>query len=57
VAQLLNRRDGAPFDANDEARFTDFATSLGVVLESWAQMSRRALRGRTASGDSPAAVP
>jgi len=44
VAQLLNRRDGAPFDADDEARFAGFVSSLGVVLESWEQMSRRARR-------------
>ena len=44
VAQLLNRRDGAPFDADDETRFTGFVQSLGVVLESWDEMSRRALR-------------
>ncbi len=56
VAQLLNRRDGAPFDANDEARFAVFASSLGVVLESWEQMSRRSGRSGAPAGDSPAAV-
>ncbi len=56
VAQLLNRRDGAPFDANDEARFAGFASSLGVVLESWEQMSHRAGRVRSAAGDAPASV-
>ena len=34
VTQLLNRRDGQPFDERDERRFTEFATSLGVLLES-----------------------
>jgi putative ABC transport system ATP-binding protein len=34
VTQLLNRRDGQPFDAADERRFAEFATSLGVLLES-----------------------
>lgn len=33
VAQLLNRRDGKPFDAEDEQRFTDFIQSIGVILE------------------------
>jgi adenylate cyclase len=56
VAQLLNRRDGAPFDADDEARFAGFASSLGVVLESWEQMTRRAQRKPTLAGDSPSAV-
>ena len=39
VAQVLNRRDGQPFDGRDEARLSEFATSLGVVLESWSRMS------------------
>jgi len=34
VTQLLNRRDGQPFDERDERRFAEFATSLGVLLES-----------------------
>jgi putative ABC transport system ATP-binding protein len=34
VTQLLNRRDGRPFDDGDERRFTEFATSLGLLLES-----------------------
>jgi putative ABC transport system ATP-binding protein len=41
VAQLLNRRDGRSFDEQDEARFLEFTTSFGVVLESWSEMSRR----------------
>jgi putative ABC transport system ATP-binding protein len=40
VAQVLNRRDGQPFDARDEARFRDFMGSLGVILESWWRMSQ-----------------
>jgi len=35
VAQLLNRRDGKPFDAGDEVRFADFLASIGVILRSW----------------------
>ena len=33
VAQLLNRRDGLPFDHNDETRFMDFIESTGVIFE------------------------
>lgn len=33
VTQLLNRRDGKPFDDADEEQFTHLAASLGVVLE------------------------
>ena len=38
VAQLLNRKDGNPFDANDERRFGEFTDSLGVVLETVHQL-------------------
>ena len=41
VTQLLNRRDGRPFDEHDEQRFTDFANSLGILLESLVGMARR----------------
>ena len=33
VAQLLNRRDGEPFDDLDEARFATFIQSIGVIFE------------------------
>ena len=33
VTQLLNRVDGGSFDATDERTFTEFAQSLGVILE------------------------
>ncbi|KAA9132686.1 ATP-binding cassette domain-containing protein [Marinihelvus fidelis] len=39
VAQLLNRRDGAPFDANDEDRFSEFMASIGVIFESFKLLS------------------
>jgi putative ABC transport system ATP-binding protein len=39
VAQLLNRLDGKPFDAEDEQRFRSFADPLAVVLEGWWRMS------------------
>lgn len=40
VAQLLNRRDGLPFDAADEDRFTVFVESIGVLLEAWWTMDQ-----------------
>jgi len=33
VAQLLNRKDGLPFDEGDEQRFANFIESIGVILE------------------------
>jgi putative methionine-R-sulfoxide reductase with GAF domain len=33
VAQLLNRKDGQPFDAADEERFASFIQSIGVLFE------------------------
>ncbi len=39
VAQLLNRLDGEPFDAEDEQRFRSFAKPLAVVLEGWWRIS------------------
>lgn len=33
VAQLLNRRDGSPFDVGDEQKFGEFIRSIGVILE------------------------
>lgn len=33
VAQLLNRKDGKPFDDRDEARYQEFLASIGVVLQ------------------------
>ena len=33
VAQLLNRKDGEPFDAADERQFSGFMQSIGVILE------------------------
>jgi len=42
VTQLLNRRDGQPFDEQDEQRFAEFAASLGILLESLVGMVSRA---------------
>jgi putative ABC transport system ATP-binding protein len=33
VAQLLNRKDGLPFDRSDESRFASFIESIGVIFE------------------------
>jgi energy-coupling factor transporter ATP-binding protein EcfA2 len=33
VAQLLNRKDGQPFDDEDEQRFSTFMHSIGVIFE------------------------
>jgi GAF domain-containing protein len=33
VAQLLNRRDGQPFDSEDEARYRSFLNSISLILE------------------------
>ncbi|HET6565673.1 MAG TPA: GAF domain-containing protein, partial [Xanthomonadales bacterium] len=38
VAQLLNRRDGQPFDELDEARYREFLGSIGLVLETLEQL-------------------
>jgi len=38
VVQLLNKRDAKTFDEMDERRFRDFASSIGVILESWSRM-------------------
>jgi putative ABC transport system ATP-binding protein len=46
VAQLLNRRDGRPFESSDEERFARFASRLGVILESWHRLARSS-RNRT----------
>jgi putative ABC transport system ATP-binding protein len=40
VAQLLNRRDGRPFEASDEERFARFTANLSVILESWQRLDR-----------------
>lgn len=46
VAQLLNRRDGQPFDENDEKQFAEFIQSIGVILETMEGLSL----GKTAAG-------
>jgi putative ABC transport system ATP-binding protein len=39
VAQLLNRKDGQPFDTGDEQRFTKFIESIGVIFETLERLS------------------
>jgi len=34
VAQLLNKQGEMPFDSRDEAKFRNFAASMGIILES-----------------------
>jgi putative ABC transport system ATP-binding protein len=38
VVQLLNKDGGSPFGDADEQSFRDFASSIGVILESWTRM-------------------
>jgi adenylate cyclase len=40
VAQLLNKKTGGPFTKVDEQRFRDFASQLGVLLESCLQLGQ-----------------
>ena len=40
VAQLLSKRTGGPFTSADERAFRDFATPLGVILESCERLAR-----------------
>jgi len=40
VAQLLNKRDGSSFSAEDERVLHDFAGSLGIILETCTRFSR-----------------
>jgi putative ABC transport system ATP-binding protein len=35
VAQLLNRKDGLPFDGGDEQKFIDFIEPIGIILETY----------------------
>ena len=43
VTQLLNKNGGDPFDVTDEQHLQDFASSIGVVLESWWRMTKSPL--------------
>jgi putative ABC transport system ATP-binding protein len=41
VMSLLNKHGGAPFDARDENALKGFATSMGVILETWNEARKR----------------
>ena len=47
VTQLLNRRDGRPFDESDARRYGEFASSLSVLLESLAHIDAGDRRATT----------
>jgi putative ABC transport system ATP-binding protein len=44
VTQLLNRRDGQPFDDDDARRYQEFAGSLSVLLESLVTLGAKSAR-------------
>ena len=44
VTQLLNRRDGRPFDEQDTRRYAELASSLSVLLESLVKLGGSAAR-------------
>ncbi len=46
VAQLLNRKDGKPFDQNDEERFANFIGSIGIILETLEGLSGFSLENK-----------
>jgi adenylate cyclase len=50
VAQLLNKKGDRPFSASDQSQFQEFATAIGVILESCnaLYMASRNQRGATA---------
>lgn len=50
VVQLANKTGGIPFDGDDEERFRDFASSIGIILESCQSfyVAARNQRGATA---------
>ena len=41
VAQILNKKGDQPFEAADERRFAEFIGPMGIILESWWNMSHR----------------
>ena len=48
VVQILNRKDGQPFDQHDEKSFLEFEEPLGVILESCARLAPRSVGGLAA---------
>ncbi len=49
VAQLLNRRDGQPFSADDEQRFAGFTESIGIIFETLEIMDASQIRAHRAT--------
>ena len=41
VAQLLNRKDGKPFDDDDERRLQEFTAPISLIFETWWAMARQ----------------
>ncbi len=56
VAQLLNRRDGRPFDAGDESAFRKLVDSIGVILRAWWEMSQAQREGGALASEPRAVV-
>ena len=54
VAQLLNKNGGEPFGTADEWRLREFASSIGVVLESWWRMTKSPLVHAAGKPQTPA---
>ncbi len=52
VTQLLNRRDGQPFDDHDARRYQEFAASLSVLLESLVTLGEKPARRALMAGPS-----
>jgi GAF domain-containing protein len=50
VAQLLNRRDGKPFDEGDERQFAEFIKSIGVILETMEGLALARKSSKASSG-------
>lgn len=57
VAQALNKRGGGPFDNDDEKRFAEFMSTVGVLLESWWRMSQSGRSDRPAPRAALAGAP
>jgi len=51
VAQLLNRRDGRPFEAADEQHLKEFLAPLGVMLETWQALGLRSRNSPAGDGE------
>lgn len=50
VAQLLNRKDGKPFEVEDERKFQHFVESIGVILETLESLGSGAAERKGSAG-------